>query len=70
LAALSFSRPLHRPGTGIHLLSHGASWRTLDFLGFHHRRVRVLNPRYRHVTFLARWPTRQKMQHAATGSVR
>jgi RNA-directed DNA polymerase len=36
----------------------------LDFLGFHHRRVRVLNPRYRHVTFLARWPTRQKMQHA------
>ena len=81
LAALSFSRPLHQPGTGIpagtdekvivlHLLSHGASWRTLDFLGFHHRRVRVLNPRYRHVTFLARWPTRQKMQHAATGSVR
>ena len=45
LAALSFSGPLHRPGAGIpagtdemfdvlHLLSHGASWRTFDFLGF------------------------------------
>jgi RNA-directed DNA polymerase len=45
----------------VHLADDGEG---LDFLGFHHRRVRVLNPRYRHVTFLARWPTRQKMQHA------
>jgi RNA-directed DNA polymerase len=36
----------------------------VDFLGFHHRIVRVRNPRYRHITFLARWPTRQKMQQA------
>jgi RNA-directed DNA polymerase len=36
----------------------------VDFLGFDHRIVRVRNPRYRHVTFLARWPTRQKMQQA------
>jgi RNA-directed DNA polymerase len=36
----------------------------VDFLGFHHRIVRVRNPRYRHVTFLARWPSRQKMRHA------
>ena len=45
LAALSFSGPLHQPRAGIpagtdemfvvlHLLSHGASWRTADFLGF------------------------------------
>jgi hypothetical protein len=48
--APSFSGPLHQPRTDIpvgtdemlfvlHLLSHGASWRTLDFLGFHHRWV-------------------------------
>jgi RNA-directed DNA polymerase len=43
---------LHERGEGV------------DFLGFHHRIVRVRNPRYRHVTFLARWPTRQKMQQA------
>lgn len=35
-----------------------------DFLGFHHRVVRPLNPRWRHITFLARWPSRQKMQQA------
>ena len=51
LAALSFSGPLHRTGAGIpagtdemfavrHLLSHGASWRTYDFLGFNVRRYR------------------------------
>ncbi len=45
LAVPSFSGPLHQPGAGIpagtdemsfvlHLLSHGASWRTEDFLGF------------------------------------
>jgi RNA-directed DNA polymerase len=43
---------LHEGGDGV------------DFLGFHHRIVRVRNPRYRHVTFLARWPSRQKMQQA------
>ncbi len=47
LAVPSFSGPLHQPGAGIpagtdemsfvlHLLSHGASWRTTDFLGFSH----------------------------------
>ena len=51
LAALSFSGPLHQPRAGIpastdemfvvlHLLSHGASWRTFDFLGFAIKRVR------------------------------
>jgi len=34
----------------------------VDFLGFHHRRVRA--NRARHVEFLARWPSRQAMQHA------
>ena len=49
-AALSFSRPLHQPRAGIpagtdemcfvlHLLSHGASWRTFDFLGFRIKRL-------------------------------
>lgn len=45
----------------VHLCGDGEG---LDFLGFHHRRVRVRNPAFRHVTFLARWPTRQKMQQA------
>jgi RNA-directed DNA polymerase len=36
----------------------------LDFLGFHHRWVRSRGQRHRHVTFLARWPSRQAMQHA------
>jgi RNA-directed DNA polymerase len=36
----------------------------LDFLGFHHRYVRARAERVRHVTFLARWPSRQAMQHA------
>jgi RNA-directed DNA polymerase len=35
-----------------------------DFLGFHHRYVRGRTRRSRHVTFLARWPSRQAMQHA------
>lgn len=36
----------------------------LDFLGFHHRWVRARGPHVRHVTFLARWPSRGAMQHA------
>ncbi len=71
----SFSRPLHQPGAGIlagtdemlfvlHLLSHGASWRTVDFLGFHHRWGRGRTAGSTHVEFLARWPSRQAMQHA------
>jgi RNA-directed DNA polymerase len=36
----------------------------LDFLGFHHRWVRARDPRFRHVCFLARWPSRQAMQRA------
>jgi group II intron reverse transcriptase/maturase len=37
----------------------------LDFLGFHHRWVRGRSPRSsHHVSFLARWPTRQAMQRA------
>ncbi|MGO9790035.1 MAG: hypothetical protein ACLP8S_11245, partial [Solirubrobacteraceae bacterium] len=46
-AVPSFSGPLHQPGAGIpagtdemsfvlHLLSHGASWRRFQFLGFTH----------------------------------
>ena len=34
----------------------------LDFLGFHHRWVRARGAR--HVCLLARWPSRQGMQHA------
>jgi RNA-directed DNA polymerase len=43
----------------VHLTEGGEG---LDFLGFHHRWVRVRNPRYRHVTFLARWPSRDATQ--------
>ena len=35
----------------------------LDFLGFHHRWVRAESRRYRHVRFLARWPSNKAMQH-------
>ena len=35
-----------------------------DFLGFHHRYVRGNTPRSRHLCFLARWPSRQAVQHA------
>ena len=36
----------------------------LDFLGFHHRWLRGNTPASRHLCFLARWPSRQAMQHA------
>jgi group II intron reverse transcriptase/maturase len=36
----------------------------LDFLGFEHRWVRGRTRRSRHVTFLARWPSRQAMRRA------
>ena len=45
----------------VHLREGGGG---LDFLGFHHRYVRARGERVRHVTFLARWPSRQAMQHA------
>jgi Group II intron, maturase-specific domain len=37
----------------------------IDFLGFHHRLVRAERG-YRHMTFLARWPSREAMQPART----
>jgi group II intron reverse transcriptase/maturase len=45
----------------VHLAEGGEG---LDFLGFHHRWVRARDPRFRHVCFLARWPSRQAMQRA------
>jgi RNA-directed DNA polymerase len=36
----------------------------LDFLGFHHRWVRGRTAGSRYIAFLARWPSRQAMQHA------
>jgi RNA-directed DNA polymerase len=51
---------LKQPKTRIvHLCDGGEG---LDFLGFHHRWVRAT--RAKHVQFLARWPSRQGMQHA------
>jgi RNA-directed DNA polymerase len=35
-----------------------------DFLGFHHRRIRAHQRNLRHLSFLARWPSRRAMQHA------
>jgi RNA-directed DNA polymerase len=35
-----------------------------DFLGFHHAWARARQPRFRRITFLARWPSRRAMQHA------
>ena len=45
----------------VHLREGGEGF---DFLGFHHRYVRGRTRRSRHVTFLARWPSCQAMQHA------
>jgi RNA-directed DNA polymerase len=45
----------------VHLREGGEGF---DFLGFHHRWVRARGQQARHVTFLARWPTRQAMQSA------
>ena len=44
----------------VHLREEGEG---LDFLGFHHRRVRGERG-YRHLRFLARWPSREAMQRA------
>jgi pimeloyl-ACP methyl ester carboxylesterase len=45
----------------VHLAEGGEG---LDFLGFHHRWVRSRDDRFKHVAFLARWPSRQAMQRA------
>jgi len=45
----------------VHLREGGQGF---DFLGFHHRYVRGRTPRSRQLTFLARWPSEQAMQHA------
>ena len=38
----------------------------VDFLGFQHRYVRARSRRFRHITFLARWPSHRAMQQART----
>jgi RNA-directed DNA polymerase len=45
----------------VHLAEGGEGF---DFLGFHHRYVRGRTRRSRNITFLARWPSPQAMQHA------
>ena len=45
----------------VHLREGGEG---LDFLGFHHRHVRLTGPRRRHIHFLARWPSREAMARA------
>jgi group II intron reverse transcriptase/maturase len=45
----------------VHLREGGEG---VDFLGFHHRWVRGRTAGSRHLAFLARWPSRQAMQHA------
>jgi hypothetical protein len=45
----------------VHLREGGEG---VDFLGFHHRWVRGNTLRSRHLCFLARWPSRQAVQHA------
>ena len=45
----------------VHLREGGEG---IDFLGFHHRWVRGRGQHARHLTFLARWPSRKAMQAA------
>jgi RNA-directed DNA polymerase len=54
-------RPKETKTRIVHLREGGEGF---DFLGFHYRYVRGRTPRSRHLTFLARWPSRQAMQHA------
>lgn len=54
-------RPKEAKTRIVHLHEGGEGF---DFLGFHHRYVRGRTPRSRQLTFLARWPSRQAMQHA------
>jgi hypothetical protein len=62
-AALSELRlDLKRAKTRIVHLAEGGEG--FDFLGFHRRYVRGRTRRFRHITFLARWRSRQAMQHA------
>ena len=69
LAAPSFAGPLHRPGAGtpagtdemfvvLHLLSHGASRRTMNYYGRYYRTA--LYPLLRRVSiYLRRWAGRK-----------
>ncbi|HEX2311672.1 MAG TPA: hypothetical protein VHH91_13265, partial [Vicinamibacterales bacterium] len=52
--------PKHAKTRIVHLREGGEG---LDFLGFHHRRVHGERG-YRHLKFLARWPSREAMQRA------
>ncbi|MDQ5831825.1 MAG: group II intron reverse transcriptase/maturase [Actinomycetota bacterium] len=45
----------------VHLREGGEG---LDFLGFHHRHVRMKAHHQRHIHFLARWPSREAMRRA------
>ena len=54
-------RPKEAKTRIVHLREGGEGF---NFLGFHHRWVRGRTSRSRHLTFLARWPSRQAMQHA------
>ena len=45
----------------VHLREGGQG---VDFLGFHHRWVRGRTAGSEHLAFLARWPSRQALQHA------
>jgi group II intron reverse transcriptase/maturase len=54
-------RPKEAKTRIVHLREGGEGF---DFLGFHHRWVRARGRGVRHVTFLARWPTRAAMRHA------
>jgi hypothetical protein len=60
LAGLGLERKLAKTRI-VHLTERGEG---LDFLGFRHRWVRSRDPRFRHLCFLARWPSRQAMQRA------
>src|SRR5215217_3420355 len=45
----------------VHLREGGEG---LDYLGFHHRHVRLKDPHRRHIHLLARWPSREPMARA------
>ena len=75
--APSFTGPLHQPGAGIpadtdemfvvrHPLSHGASWRTFEFLGFTHMCAKGRSGRFKLKRVTSKKKMRAKLREVKT----
>lgn len=62
LTAMLADLGLEPKGTKTRIVHLEEGGEGVDFLGFHHRWARAESAEYRHVQFLARWPSAQAMQ--------